>query len=284
MPAHIQGGQMLRRTLFYLFVLTTILLIDPCDVALGAKVVFVGIFVDEEEPAVDGHWRPRLTKRVAAASEIISQYADVRFVVKETGRWLSENSTTELPQSLAEFEKEVNPDGIRLAIGFSSQYRFRSGRSHLGGTRGPLRHHILLRENAKTIREAERLEALVHELGHFLCAGHSGDPNSAMRPVVGDGKARSAQFKIGFDRPNAAILRIVGQELRDGGVDRFQELSPRTLLHIRKSYLQLNRELPKDPVAIHYLKVIERLLAAPRRGGDPGKVLIPVESGTIRER
>ena len=76
-----------------------------------------------------------------------------------------------LGRTLREFEIEVDPAPGQIAIGFSSQYRFRKGVNGLGGTRGPLNSHILLRESAPTIVEPERLEALVHELGHFLGRG-----------------------------------------------------------------------------------------------------------------
>ena len=248
----------------------------------AAKTIFVDVYVDEEEPAVEGVWRARLTKRVAAASEILARYSDIRFVVKNTGRWQSDNQTLELTKSLAEFEKEVSLTESRLAIAFTSQYRFRSGRQHLGGTRGPLRKHILIRESAKTVRESERLEVLVHELGHFLCAAHSGNPNSAMRPVVGDGQARSADFRIGIDAANAKIMRLVGQELRDQHITRFEQISPRSLTLMRGAYLELNRQLPNDPAAPHFLKAINKVLAAQRETPNPGKVLIQVAPGTVR--
>ncbi len=279
--------RMTNSVLFYLAILGCLRLTFPADDAWAGNTITVGIYVDEEEPATVAVWRDKLTKRVVAASEIIGKYCDVRFVVKKTGRWLTDNQTLQLSESLAEFEKRVPTNNVRLAIGFTSQYRFRTGRDHLGGTRGPLMHHILIRESAKTVLESERLEVLVHELGHFLCAAHSSDPNSAMRPVVGDGKARSARFQIGFDPANAAILRLVGQELRDQHVTNFAQISPRTLSKMRTSYLKLNQQLPKDPAAPQFLRVIDKVLAIRKRTEeatpvlDPTKVMIPVMPSLI---
>ena len=264
-----------------LFILLATLHASP---ASAAKVIFVGIYVDEEEPAVDGVWKSKLSKRVAAASEIIGRYADIEFVVKTAGRWQSDNQTLELSKSLKEFEEEVVTDEVRLAIGFTSQFKFRAGRNHLGGTRGPLRHHILIRESAKTVLESERLEVLVHELSHFLCAAHTSDPNSAMRPVVGDGKARSTKFQIGLDPANARIVRLVGQEMRDQRVTKFEDISPRSLALMRNSYLELNRQLPNDPASPQFLRAINHILSNQRDATPAGEVLIPVAPGTIRSR
>ena len=123
-----------------------------------------------------------------------------------------------------------------------------------------MRHHILIRENAQSIRESERLEVLVHELGHFLCAGHSHKTTSAMRPVVGDGQARAKSFEIGFDPVNARIMRLIGAEMRNRRVDKFEDISPATLKKLRGHYTQLARALPNDKTALRYLYRIHLLL------------------------
>ena len=58
----------------------------------------------------------------------------------------------------------------------------------LGPARGPLRPAILLRDGLPA-SGPDQLEVLVHELGHYLGAVRIPDPNSVMRPTVGDGKA-----------------------------------------------------------------------------------------------
>ena len=149
---------------------------------------------------------------------------------------------------------------MRLCIGFSSQYRFNEGQEHLGGTRGPLNSHILIRENAPSTQEPERLEVLVHELGHYLGAAHSASDTSVMRPVVADGRARAVTFRIDFDRHNAAILGLVGREVRERRIDSFFRLSPTTLAELKPHYEALRREFPQDKSAAHFLAVVNSLL------------------------
>ncbi|MEM7315114.1 MAG: hypothetical protein AAF497_18365, partial [Planctomycetota bacterium] len=240
-------------TIFLLF-----MMLPPATVFAG-KVVFVKLYVDEEEATRESVWQRRLTDRINKASEIINAYTDVRFSVIGYGHWESDDRLQELSRSLREFEEEVDPGNARIAIGFSSQYKFLAGRNNLGGTRGPMRSHILIRENAR-IRESELLEVVVHELGHFLCAGHSSSTVSAMRPVVGDGQARANTFRVGFDPINSRILRLIGKEMRDRRVDRFEQLSELTLRELRPLYQQLVRKLPNDPTAQRYLRAVDILL------------------------
>ena len=141
----------------------------------AAHIVFVKVLVDEEEVSTEPVWKQRLTDRIHQASELIAQYCEVRFVVRYYAYWQSDNRLQDFARSLTEFTQEVDPGKSRLAIGFSSQYRFKRGRNHLGGTRGPLQKHILIRENAPTVLDPERVEVLVHELGsqHLSTVGHA---------------------------------------------------------------------------------------------------------------
>lgn len=227
---------------------------------LAAEIIFVKVLVDEEEVTKEAVWKKRLTDRVHAASELVARYADIRFVVREYGTWQSDSRIQDFSKSLSEFEQEVDPGQSRLAIGFSSQYRFQKGRNHLGGTRGPLRDHILIRENAPSVLETERMEVLLHELGHFLGAAHSTSPKSVMRPIVGDGQARVKSFEVGFDKENAAIINLIGREIRDRKIKRFEQISPRTLGRLDFHYRKLLREFPEDKTAARYVSVVGALL------------------------
>ncbi len=221
--------------------------------AKAARTIYVKVLVDEEERTPVDVWKNRLGRRVEAASQVLREYADVQLSVIQFGRWRSDDRITDLNRTLREFEQEVDVAPAQLAIGFSSQYRFHRGRNGMGGTRGPLHSHILLRESAPKITERERLEALVHELGHYLGAAHTKDSRSAMRPVVGDGQARNRQHRIGFDPVNARIIRLVGAELSVLDVHRFADLSPLTRQRLAVEYRQLAQQLPKDPAAKRFL-------------------------------
>lgn len=219
----------------------------------------VMVLVDDEEPAVRRLWEERLGTRLAEASAIFEHHCRLRFKVVATGTWESDDGVTDFELSMREFEKKVaRPPGVRLVIGFTSQYQVPKGRTHLGGTRGPLHSHILIREWSQHISYTERLEVLVHELGHVFGAAHSADQNSVMRPVVGDRRSRARSFRIGFDPVNTLVLYTFGEQIRWRGawsLDRFSPASRRLLSEI---YTEMAKELPDDESAAKYLGLLDR--------------------------
>jgi Matrixin len=227
----------------------------------GAEQIPVAVYVDEEEVTTDPVWQRRLGDRVRNASAIFKRHADIEFVPTQFHRWSSNPKIQDFPRSLMEFETQVKPPRGGIAIGFSSQYQFRLGRNNLGGTHGAMRAHILIRENAPAVYEPERLEVLVHELGHFLGATHSSSPDSAMRPVVGDGRARSRGFQIDLDPINARIVRLVGRDIRDRDVRAFHALSPTTLAELLPLYKKLQTELPDDPSTNRYVQMVTAMIS-----------------------
>jgi hypothetical protein len=145
-----------------------------------------------------------------------------------------------------------------LAVGFSSQFQLARGQVHLGGIAGPLEQHLLIREWSRYITEPERMEVLLHELGHFLGAVHSPEPDSVMRPVLGDRLSRSAKFRIGFDPVNALAMCLVRDELASGRRATLGDLQPSTLGELRSLYATMAQALPKDPAATRYMELIDR--------------------------
>lgn len=225
----------------------------PASAAHG-QTIYVKLLVDEEEPAVAARWEARLKDRLAAASQIIADTCDIRFVARETGTWKSDNRLSDFNRTLSEFEQEVDPGMADLAIGFTSQYRFQPGRANMGGTRGPLHPHILIRESNPQVVESERVEVLAHELGHYLGAVHSRRTDSVMRPVLGDGQARAKKFRIAFDPDNARLMRLVAAEIKLHGVQRVGEFTSETRDQLRSVYARLAREYPEDPAAAQYYR------------------------------
>jgi hypothetical protein len=225
---------------------------EPSPPAIPVK-----ILVDEEEPALQFAWDTRLRRRIEAASEILQRHSRVQLKVVGVGTWQSDNSTNDFLASLSEFEKEVEPFPARLAIGFTSQFAMVRGRVHMAGTRGPLHSHILVREGSPQVGEAERLEFLVHELGHFLGAAHSPERTSVMRPVLGDNQAGRTGFQIRFDPVNTLIIASVGEEMGRGGVDKFSDLSAGTKRRLRAIYDALSRAMPEDPAAAQFMRYTE---------------------------
>lgn len=257
----------------------TVLRATPACAVGQTKTIAVRIFVDEEEPRIERLWQETLAHRLDQASVILAMYGSIRFSVTKFSTWDSDDSLTEFSASLSEFEKEAKPDPAELSIGFTSQYQMKRGRSNLGGTRGPMRKHILIREGAPRIEEVERLEVLVHELAHYLGAAHSGNQDSVMRPVLGDGRSRARAFRILLDEPNAQIVRLVSNEMTTRNVKTMHQLTIPTRASIRDHYATLAREFPQDEVAKRYAGLMDRsiqlslarrqqILAAKRKAAD----------------
>jgi len=222
-----------------------------------AAIVPVKILVDEEEPAIRTHWERRLRRRVEAASAILEKHARVGLRVVELGTWNSDNSIHDFNSSLAEFEREVSPLPARVAIGFSSQWTMLRGRVHMAGTRGPLHSHVLVRENAPRLSEPEKLEFLVHELGHFLGATHSPERTSVMRPVLGDDRAGRSDFRIQFDPINTLVIALIGEEMRRRNLTRLTNLLPTTQRRLSQIYTELARSMPADASARRYAEIMK---------------------------
>ncbi len=212
----------------------------------------VMILVDDAEPATRAIWEKRLRDRMAEASASFVHTCRVRFEVVAVGTWASDDRLTEFDQLLRDFERKVIPTPARVAIGFTSRYRKPSGRFHFGGTRGPLRAHILIREWGQHASSPERLEVLVHELGHFLGAVHSVEPTSVMRALLADHQVHARSFRIAFDPPNALIMNIVGEELHARPLRDLAECRPGAKAQLREAFSALSK-LSSDQAARAFL-------------------------------
>jgi hypothetical protein len=217
------------------------------------RTIQVAVYVDDEEPTVEHLWKQRLADRVAAASRILERACGMKVAVASYGRWESNDAVNDFSLSLREFEHNVHPPEGQLAIGFTNQYQITRGRTHLGGTRGPMHSHILLREWSQHVSEPERLELLVHELGHHLGASHSPESGSIMRPVLGDRQARRRDFRVAFDPLNALAMSLVGEEIRSRGITSFHQLSQPTKARLSAIYSTLAEAMPADPAAGAFL-------------------------------
>ncbi len=237
----------------------------PRAVAYSSYVITVKILADDDEPAIQRIWEREFRERIAAASEIFEHHCGVRFEVKAVETWISDNRITDFQSSLGEFETKVNPAPAQVAIGFTSQYAIPRGLTHLGGTRGTLHSHILIREWSQYVTRSERLEILVHELGHFLGASHSADPDSVMRPKLGDRRSHATSFRIGFDPLNTLALNLIGDELRAGEYHGFAAMPLDTRRQLQRIYLALGKDLPDDPAAARFIDMLNlpRLVSAP---------------------
>jgi len=253
----------MNRPIYGFFVFAVVLF---AATAHAGDTIYVKLCVDEEEPARERAWKLRLRTRLNNASKILERHTGVKLSVLGYSVWRSNNSTNKLQESLKEFAREVSPKPAHIVIGFSSQYRFTRGRHLMGGIQGPLSSHILIRESNPRVSETERLEVLVHELGHFFGAGHRRDKNSVMRTTLGDGRVRRPGFRIDFDRNNAAVIRIIAREIADRRVRNFGQLSASALTKLKPHFVRLARELPDDQGVFRRLQIVDILL---RRTGRP---------------
>ncbi len=219
-------------------------------------VVPVKLLVDEDEPRHRHLWEERLRARVEAASEVIEKHAGLALEVVAVETWESNDQHKVFRRSLMEFENEVRPQPAQVAIGFSSQYQIARGRVHLGGTRGPLHPWILLKERSPNVRETERTELLVHELGHYFGAAHSPEPESVMRPVITGGLQRARGAQIRFDPVSTLLMGMVAEEVR-GGARRLGGLSTVTKKRMRGVYEALGKTLPGDGAAPVLVRLME---------------------------
>jgi hypothetical protein len=228
----------------------------PLETA-DSGVISVKILVDDDEQRPRRVWEPLIRSRIDKASEVLDAHCGIRLRVVAIDTWHSDNRETDFERTLTEFESNVLPNPATVAIGFSSQYVIAKGRVHLGGTRGPLHSHILIKERSQNVLEPERLELLVHELGHFLGATHSPEPTSVMRPVIGQGLQRHAGAHNQFDPPNTLLMSLLAQEIRQRRVRDLADVSPETRARMQQIYQAINPTLPNDPAAEHYVRLMQ---------------------------
>ncbi len=230
--------------------------------------ITVKILADNKEPTVRRLWEKRYRERVAAASDIIERCCRVRFQVVEVATWTSSDQLHDLGQLMDEFMQKVRPPPAQLVIGFTAQYQSLREDKHIGGAKGPFCPYVLIREWGRQIGEPERLEILVHELGHYLGAAHSAEPKSVMRPDISDRQSRARAFHISFDPLNAEVLRVVSDELRKHPVGHLSQLSPQAKEQLRPLYRTLAAALPNDPAAPHYLAMLDGPVGVPNNSSE----------------
>ena len=135
----------------------------------GVYKIPVAILADTADLRSRAIWEKKLRKRIDEASDIFEHHCRVRFEVVSVGIWQSNPAIHSFDDALTDFAQKVRPGAARVAVGFTSRYDWQQDESHLGGTHGSLDSHVLIREGVR-VSEPERLEVLVHELGHFLGA------------------------------------------------------------------------------------------------------------------
>ncbi|MDH3716548.1 MAG: M12 family metallo-peptidase [Planctomycetota bacterium] len=218
----------------------------------------VKIFVDEEDQRRDSRWQEKMKKRMAAASQVLEYYCRMRVTIEGFDRWVSDNQLQDFNQAMVDFEKTAQKGAADLAIGFTSQFPVTRKMAHVGGTLGPLRSHILIREYGVRVSEMERLEILLHELGHFLGAAHSPERSSLMRTVLGDGQANRRTFRVAYDAYNVLAMNIVAEQWRRRQSRNFRQLDSTALQRLAAIYGEIARFYTADQAALNLLSLVTR--------------------------
>ena len=177
---------------------------------LGMKIIEVPvkIYVDDNEYSKQSVWEPRLRKRINKVNEVYERLCHLRFKIVGVGQWKSDDNIQDFVTSMKEFELMAPAYPAALAIGFTSQYGIKPGVDHIGMTRQPFHTHILIREFAPQFSENERVEALIHELGHWLGAVHNPDPHCYMNPTLAERESRRAAYVKTFNPINALLINL----------------------------------------------------------------------------
>jgi hypothetical protein len=115
---------------------------------------------------------------------------------------------------------------------------------------------VLLIRDGLPAGEWDRIEVLVHELGHYLGAVRVADPNSVMRPGVGDGKAGQRDFTIRFDPVNVLLLNMWAEQLRTGKVKSWKDLTPVAKARFARVYDGMMAVTPEEKFAQPYHDLI----------------------------
>jgi hypothetical protein len=116
------------------------------------------------------------------------------------------------------------------------------------------------------VGHVELLQILIHEVGHFLGAGHSAEDTSVMRPTLGDQRANARSFRIGFDPPNVLAMNLFVDELRSRPVRELADVRPDVKACLREIYKTLGESLPADPAAQNFLDLLDQpRFVAPRQ-------------------
>ena len=229
----------------------------------------VKILYDDAEITTPKAWESRIKKRFDYASQFFKKHCFVEFDVVAVDSWHSDPSITALDAALSEFERVVDQTPARIAVGFTGRFKSDSSDSHLGGTRGPLHSHVLVREWTKWNTEQERTELLVHELAHLLGAVHSPEQGSVMRPVLGDWTARAKGHRLRIDPLNTMAMCLVSEQLNRNPLARFSDLAVPAKIELARIYVELTRANPSDPAAPIYLRRLGVRLPSVAENGSP---------------
>jgi hypothetical protein len=222
---------------------------EDAPAAAAPLKVPVKLFVDDADRRARRVWEAAVRKRLEQANGVMAAHCPITFEAVRVGEWSSDPGD-DLPALLAGFEA-IKLDPALVGIGFTSRLDKAAPGTPFAAGRAALQSHVVIRE-AIPQSEPERLEMLVQQLGKYLGAVASPDPESVMRAKLGDGKAAHAKFRIGFDPLNTLVMNIWVEELRAGKIAKPADLRPAARARLGRVYLTLASSLPDEPLPGDY--------------------------------
>lgn len=247
----------------------------------------VKLLADDTERRTRPVWEAAVRKRFADAAAVVTAHTGVKFEVVAVEEWESAPAAADMKGLLADFEKRVEAKPARLVIGFTARtFAPKPGGvaffdPGLSASRGGLGSHLLVRSHEPR-HEVERVEVLTGQLGRYLGAVACPDPISAMRPRLGDGKAISNKFRIGFDPLNVLAMNVWAEHLPDARVRSAAALPDEAQLRLARIYAVLAEAAPDEPLPEGYAGLIERAglqpvveAKVPVKPGDPAPKPVP---------
>jgi VanZ family protein/O-antigen ligase len=224
---------------------------NPGDLQLQVTLAFETTTPDKDKTA-----ESRLRAVLEKASEVTTRQCGVAFEAVDFQRWQSDPSVAGFDQAWRELVAAVPAQPGRIVIGFTARPRTVSPCLSFPTTAAPLASHLLIYEDPASPSEHERLESLLHVLGHYLGAAHSPESGSVMRPELRL-LPSDTHTLVRFDPINALAMALVGEDLATMAPRTVGQISPSARERLHSIYATLAEALPADPLADRLLELLE---------------------------
>lgn len=201
----------------------------------GVKIP-VTLFTDTSNPLTKEAREKAVKERFAAAAKVIEAQAGVTFDIAGVGEWEVDKNAENLAAAAAEFERKAE---VKTGRAFGFLTRTVKGEEFAAPPSGT---HALVRDGSPKA-DAERVEVIAQQLGHWLGAVRSPDGGSVMRAKLGDGNAIRKGWVTQFDPLNLIVMHVWAEELAAGRGPKPDDLSAKARARLRVLY--------KSVAAIH---------------------------------
>lgn len=163
----------LRNFLCWLFILFLLFIAPVSALNRTLRTIRIKALVDEEYRQ-DKDWRMDITRSISNVSKKFERLHGIRFDIKQTEIWLSDNSKNSIYELLDQLKKSYPRDQCEVIIGFTDQSNIVD--DYLG-VAAYLNGYIIVRK-----AESDSLQNLIlqHELSHLFGAIDLNEPGCVM--------------------------------------------------------------------------------------------------------